>query len=95
MTAGETDYRLLIRNAKELAPFVAFGYHMAAVRGEIPPVLSRKRVRKWLESRPWVQERCARVDAEHTGQYEMWFKNLVAEVMRSLERTAVVRNETR
>jgi len=77
---------LLFKGSKELAPFVAFGYYTAAIRGEIPPVLSRKHVRKWLESRGWVQERRTRAsDVRHIEQYRTWIKNMTREVVDFLQ----------
>ncbi|MGB9886789.1 MAG: hypothetical protein ACPLRW_07325 [Moorellales bacterium] len=39
-------------NNHDLTAYLAWGYHMAALRGEAPTVVSIKSVLEWLETRP-------------------------------------------
>lgn len=81
---------LLSKASKQIAPYVAHGYYMAAVRGEIPLVLSREHIKNYLKARSWVQERRARANSLygefHNKNHEKWFENLIEEVFKFLER---------
>ena len=63
---------------------LAWGYYSAAIRGEIPRLVSEKRVREWLAD----TQMCQRV-APH--RREQWISQVVPHVMRVLAEWGVVR----
>ena len=58
---------------------LAWGYYSAAIRGEIPRLVSEKRVREWLAG----TQMCQRV-APH--RREQWISQVVPHVLRVLEK---------
>ena len=57
---------------------LAWGYYSAAIRGEIPRLVSEHRVREWLAS----TKMCQRIAPKHQ---ERWAKLVTPHVLRVLE----------
>ena len=71
-------------NELDKSALLAWGYYSAAIRGEIPRLVSEHRVREWLAG----TQMCQRV-APH--RREQWISQVVPHVMRVLAEWGVVR----
>lgn len=70
-------------------PYLAWGYHAAAVRGEAPREVSTGSIAAWLETRP-VSERARRFHKDER-QFAWWLSRTAGLVLERLEKIGVVK----
>jgi hypothetical protein len=90
ITPGERGNKMANEKERMIA-FRAWGYFAAAVRGEIEPYVSQRRVEEWIDTRPWAEKTRVKLGSE--AKYNYWRRDLAEKMVRWLEQFAVGKEE--